>query len=180
MTWQLQLAIFSGVLSAVSLGYLAMKLHNKNHPKNMSELAITSNKSLWYFRIVLWVSAILFGLSLYTILFEFKYSFLVFISANLAIGGALMLAIFPLHEGWNTSIHNAMAHVMALGMVMLALAFGLSGEGIVAYMQYFFLVSMLACAYIATRYLKYFIHFEMLFICTAHVSIIAALYFISL
>lgn len=180
MIWQLQLAIFSSVLSAISLGYLAIKLHNKNHPKNMSELAITSMKSLWYFRIVLWVSGVLFGLSIYTTIFQFRYSFWVFIATNLAIGGTLLLAIFPMREKWSISIHNATAHVMALGMVLLALVFGLGSEGIVAFVQYSFFIAMLACAFIATRWPNYFIHFEMLFICTAHISIITALYFISL
>jgi len=178
ITWQLQLALFSTGLSAASLLYLAFKLHDKNHPRTLSEIAITSLKSLWYFRIVLWVSGLLFASSIYTTIPRFEYAFYVFTAANIAIFGTLMLAVFPSREGWNLAIHNATAHVMALGMAMLVLLFAIGGTGVYAYLEYVFFGLLLFCTCMAVSYRSYFIHFEMLFVLIAHVSIVTALYFV--
>jgi len=178
ITWQLHIALFSTALSAVSLLYLSFKLHDKNHPKTLSEIAITNRVSLWYFRIVLWISGLLFAASIYTALPRFDYGLFVFMAANFAIVGTMLLAVFPSREGWNLPIHNATAHVMAFGMAMLVLVFAIGGSGAYAYAEYIFFTLMLLCTFLAIRFRAYFIHFEILFVLIAHTAIVTALYFV--
>jgi hypothetical protein len=163
-------AFAATAISVLSLSYIVYREHDRSQPHNLSELAASQEHLLWRFRKILWVCGSLFAVTVYGFIVpKIENSFLIFIAWTIVYVSSLLLATIPA-RGKTLRTHNSFAQMMAGGMLLLAInigePFGLIELCISAVMMLFAVLVVLDK--------KRFIVYELSFIYSSHVSILAA------
>jgi hypothetical protein len=175
MPWNAYPALIATVLSVICLSYLAYRKHNGSNPRPLSELAAESNRALTYFRLVLWSCGSLFAISMYTyVIPNLKFSTLQTIAWSLTYFPELALAALPA-AGKTFKAHQVAATLMGVGMFSSAVIFMLGTNDNVQTFEIMLVVVMTICTAGTILDKKRYLFYELLFIFSAHISILIAI-----
>lgn len=160
--------------SMVKLTTIAVRYHDRQHPKSLSELALAEDRALLLFRKVLFICASLFSVTIYGFIGPRLDNPLPSVVAwTVVYIGIMCVAVLPARGG-TFMPHVAAAQTMGAGMLALALCFWLTvggGFGRVELLLAFCMAILGLLTYIDRRR---FIFYELAFIYLNHITIVVA------
>jgi hypothetical protein len=170
--------IFVGtIISVISLTYIARKEHNPNQPKTLSEIAAQKKHILLFFRLIVWGCGLLFAVTvLYYILPRIGTSHhdLLFGVYLFTIACELLLGLFAARDSLEKTLHEIFAYGMGVGLLLTAVLFAISLNGIYSQLEYLLTFVMVILCIMAIVDKKRFIFYELPFIYLSHFTIIIA------
>lgn len=171
--WTFYPVFIATLISIVGLGRLAAREHNRDMPRNLSQLAAAEQRLLVRFRNILVICGVLFAITVFGFIVPRMTDIWVAIFGGLMIGGELLAGLIPA-RGKTVLLHNGLAQVMALGMFGLALLFWINLEGVYAWLELALLGSMVVMGILTLLDRRRYIIYELGYIYLSHTSILVA------
>lgn len=166
---------FAGtIISTVSLTRFAINLRHKLDGRTISEVATLEQKSLNRFRFILLLCGSLFAISLFGFIIPKAPNKLLTFAVSLAIiGGELLAGLIPAHKN-TVKVHEVLAGIMGIGMLMFPCLFWIAFTGIFKNIEGLLAVAMIIAAILmfTDKTKKSFATYELLFIFASHLSIV--------
>jgi hypothetical protein len=171
--WMFYPVFLGTAISIISLSRFALTQRVHLRTRTLSELATIEQQLLVRFRNILVFCGILFAITMFGFITpRTSHQLLTFIGCLAVVAGVILSGLVPAHKN-TIKIHEALAGMMAIGMLSLPYLFALSFGGGYARVELVFGVGMTLLALLMgiDRNKKYFVAFELLFIFSSHLSI---------
>jgi hypothetical protein len=174
LSWTLYPAFLATLISIFCLSRLAQNEYNRTIPQTLSELAAAEQSLLVRFRNILFVCGVLFAITVFGfIAVRAEQTGWIIVFGSLMVGGELLASLVPARDRLVTT-HNVLAHIMAIGMLGLAVAFTIVLTGIFAVAEIVFVGLMGMFGVLSILDKRRYIVYELAFIFSSHVSILIA------
>jgi hypothetical protein len=172
--WLYSPAFLATAISIVGWTYMAVKEHNNVSPQALSELGAARSETLAYFRCILWICGVLFGITMYFFVIPRIDLWLLHTLAwSMTLFGEVLLGVYPA-IGKTKRLHDMLAMIMGVGMLAMSYLFWWSFGGIFMYVEMGIALAMTLLAILTIIRFRIFIVYELLFIFLSHISILVA------
>ncbi len=170
--WTFYPAFLGTVISIVAWTVFALKEHDSNNPKTLSELGAKDDHTLLYYRVVLWLCGPLFAITfLFFIVPRITNNEIVAFFCILTVVTELLLGVFPA-RGRTVMSHNIISWIMGSSMLVSTILFAWNLSGAVSTFLYFASITMAIFMTLAILNTKKFLFYELLFLYVAHISVL--------
>jgi hypothetical protein len=172
--WTFYPAFVATVVSIIGLSRLAVKEHDQQSPRTLSELAAAEQRLLVHFRNILVFCGLLFAVTVFWFIApRTANTAWVILAGSLMTVGELLASVVPARDK-TRAVHTVMAQVMAVGMLGLALSFCIDLGGSYSLIELALMVAMCILGLFTWIDKKRFILYELGFIFSSHISILIA------
>jgi hypothetical protein len=173
-SWTFYPAFIGTFISVVAWTYLAQKEHLRHMPRTLSELAAEKPEALNYYRIVLWLCGPLFAITMFAfVLPRVLHPFIIGIACALTIVSEMAIGFFPAQKG-KITVHDVVAGLMGVVMIITAYLFAWSLSGAYAKVEFAFGLCMSILGILCMIDRKRYLFYELPLIFIAHFSVLVA------
>jgi hypothetical protein len=171
--WTFYPAFLATIVSIIGLSRIAVKYHDKDRPRSLSELGASEQLLLVHFRNILLFCGSLFAITVLGFIApRAPHTDWVIFFGSLMVGGELLAAIIPARKDTIVT-HNILAYTMAVGMLGLAIIFWIdvSPDSLLALLL---AIGMSALGTLTMLDKTRFLFYELGFVFASHFSILIA------
>ena len=174
-SWLLYPVILGALLSVAGWSLFVYRTYDANKHFTLSEFGAQTPRTIFYFRLILWVCGPLFALTMFGYVAPVLHNSLLRLCLGLAIAGEMLLGLVLPTGGKATTIHQSLAALMGCGMIGSTACFIYLLNSF-REVQLFCLLGMVGLSLYAIiiTHRRKFVFYELCFIFLSHLSLVLA------